>query len=96
MGDYLGKLLLFFLVLTSFLYSQTVYITETGIKLNASNFRYLRQSHIEIQLKDATAKGIAACKICKPPLMVKRGNSENQNTTSLGKNTEVKKTIYRT
>lgn len=45
----------------------TVYVTRTGKKYHRDGCRYLAASKIEISLKDAKAKGYAACKVCRPP-----------------------------
>ena len=47
----------------------TVYITRTGEKYHRDGCQHLRQSRIPISLKDATARGFGACKVCKPPTM---------------------------
>lgn len=53
--------------------AQTVYITRTGKKYHDEYCRYLRQSKIEIKLKDAIARGYDACSVCEPP------TSEDEN-----------------
>ncbi len=53
--------------------AQTVYITRTGTKYHDAYCRYLRQSKIEIKLKDAIARGYDACSVCEPP------TSEDEN-----------------
>jgi hypothetical protein len=47
--------------------TQTVYITRSGKKYHLDGCRYLAGSRITIGLKDAKAKGYAACKVCHPP-----------------------------
>ena len=47
--------------------SQAVYITRTGKKYHRDGCSYLRQSKIEISLKDAKARGYTACSRCNPP-----------------------------
>jgi len=76
---------------SSLLLAQTVYVTRTGAKYHKDGCRYLRQSQIEMQLKDAIAEGYAACKVCKPPTAIKSSSSENQSSTSSSNTTEVKK-----
>jgi len=44
-----------------------VYITKTGKKYHRGNCRYLKKSKIKISLKDACKRGLAPCKVCKPP-----------------------------
>jgi hypothetical protein len=46
---------------------QAVYITRTGKKYHRANCRYLSQSKIASTLKDAKARGLTACSVCKPP-----------------------------
>ena len=46
---------------------QTVYATKTGKKYHRSTCRYLSKSTIPISLKDAKARGLTACSVCKPP-----------------------------
>jgi len=47
--------------------TQTVYVTRTGKNYHRDGCRYLAASKIPISLKDAKAKGFAACKVCHPP-----------------------------
>lgn len=44
-----------------------VFITRTGEKYHTSRCRYLRQSKISKELRDALKSGYEPCKICKPP-----------------------------
>ena len=44
-----------------------VYITRTGAKYHRDGCRYLSQSKIETTLKDALAKRLGPCGVCKPP-----------------------------
>ena len=46
---------------------QTVYATKTGKKYHREPCRYLAQSKIPMSLKDAKARGLTACSVCKPP-----------------------------
>jgi hypothetical protein len=46
---------------------QTVYATRTGKKYHRATCGYLRQSKIPVSLKDAKARGLTACSVCKPP-----------------------------
>lgn len=43
-----------------------VYITETGDKYHRSNCRYLSQSKIPIERREAIRQGYTACSVCKP------------------------------
>jgi len=47
--------------------SQTVYITKTGKKYHRDGCSYLRQSKIEVSLKDAKSRGYTPCSRCNPP-----------------------------
>ena len=44
-----------------------VYITKTGEKYHRGTCRYLSQSKISINLKDAIRRGYTPCSVCKPP-----------------------------
>jgi hypothetical protein len=46
---------------------QIVYATNTGKKYHLATCRYLSKSKIPMSLKDAKAKGLTACGVCKPP-----------------------------
>ena len=61
-------LTVFFSLLFSNVFSQTVYITKTGKKYHVESCRYLSQSSYSINLSDAIARGYSACSICNPPL----------------------------
>ena len=56
----------FFLLLTSNIFSQTVYITKTGEKYHKKGCQYLKYSSRSIDLKDAINAGYEPCKVCKP------------------------------
>ena len=45
--------------------TRTVYITNTGEKYHAAGCRYLSQSKIAIQQKNAIAQGYGPCSVCK-------------------------------
>jgi hypothetical protein len=45
--------------------TQTVYMTRAGKNITLMDAPYSKQDCN--QLKDATAKGYAACKVCNPP-----------------------------
>ncbi|NUN50101.1 MAG: thermonuclease family protein [Candidatus Brocadiae bacterium] len=47
--------------------SVTVYSTDTGSKYHAAGCRYLAKSSNAISLKDAVARGLGPCSVCKPP-----------------------------
>jgi hypothetical protein len=59
----------FFLLFTSFVIAQTVYITKTGKKYHRESCSSLRLSSIPINLKDAIAQGYTPCSRCKPPII---------------------------
>lgn len=61
-------LTVFFSLLFSNVFSQTVYITKTGKKYHIESCRYLSKSSYSINLSDAIARGYTACSICNPPL----------------------------
>lgn len=46
--------------------TRTVYITNTGEKYHVAGCRYLSQSKIAIQQKNAIAQGYGPCSVCKP------------------------------
>lgn len=63
----------------------TVCITRTGEKYHECTCRYLRSSSISITLKDAIARGYAACSVCKPTTSEASVNEQEgliQNTES--------------
>jgi micrococcal nuclease len=45
----------------------TVYSTDSGTKYHADGCRYLAKSKHAISLKDALARGLGPCSVCKPP-----------------------------
>lgn len=48
--------------------SVAVYITKTGMKYHRAGCRFLKNSKIEISLKDAKARGYTPCSVCDPPV----------------------------
>ncbi|MEC4273283.1 transglutaminase domain-containing protein [Adlercreutzia sp. R25] len=46
--------------------TRTVYVTSTGEKYHANGCRYLSQSKIAIQQKNAISQGYGPCSVCKP------------------------------
>jgi hypothetical protein len=44
-----------------------VYITRTGSKYHSAGCRYLARSSTKVALKEALAKGLSPCSVCKPP-----------------------------
>ena len=66
MKKHLLLLTVFFSLLISNVFSQTVYITKTGKKYHNANCTYLRSSSFPINLSDALARGLDACSVCKP------------------------------
>src|SRR2546423_166840 len=67
--------------------AQTVFITKTGKKYHTSDCRYLNESKIAIELKDAIAKGYEPCKICKPPTTIQSSLSSPSKKTNTSNNT---------
>lgn len=59
-----------FSLLLSNVFSQTVYVTNTGKKYHADGCQYLRKSQIAIDLQVAINKGYGACSKCSPPTNV--------------------------
>jgi hypothetical protein len=57
-------LIVFFFIMASIGYSQTVYVTKTGKKYHSANCRSLSKSSIPISLAEAQAKGYEPCKVC--------------------------------
>ncbi len=45
----------------------TVYSTDSGTKYHADGCRYLAKSKHAVSLKDALARGLGPCSVCKPP-----------------------------
>jgi len=54
----------------------TVYITRTGAKYHTGDCRYLRQSKIAIDLKDALDQGYTPCSVCGPATEVESEDNE--------------------
>jgi len=77
-------LLLFFLVVTSSVFSQTVYITKTGEKYHKESCGHLRKSSISIELEEAVERGYVACKVCKPASVVQKvsATEKSENVTT--------------
>jgi competence protein ComEC len=46
-----------------------VYATKTGAKYHKTGCSSLRKSSIPLKLRDAVAKGLTPCAICKPPVL---------------------------
>lgn len=81
-------LFLTFLIVNVF--SQTVYVTNTGAKYHKEGCRYLSKSKIAINLSDAIAQGYGACKVCKPPTNVtSTAKAKNQTETTKKESTKV-------
>ena len=79
---------LFFLLLSSFAFAQTVYITKSGSKYHTTSCSYLSKSKISIDLGEAIEKGYTPCSRCKPDNSF---NSTTDTTKKTGTETEVKK-----
>ena len=85
--------IVFTLVLTLTVQSQTVYVTKSGTKYHSAGCRYLKSSSIPISLADAKAKGYSPCSVCNPPTIVKSQTKEATSTqTTTPKQTETKQT----
>lgn len=69
-------LLLTLFLWSSYVLSQTVYVTKTGEKYHRENCQYLRKSAISMELKEAIESRYEACKVCKPPT---QNNQSAQN-----------------
>lgn len=82
--------ILFLTLLFTFLivnvYSQTVYVTNSGTKYHKEGCRYLSKSKIAINLSDAIAKGYGACSVCKPSSSV--SNTATPQTKASGTETQ--------
>lgn len=76
-------LLLFFLVTTSSVFSQTVYITKTGEKYHRETCFHLRRSTISIPLEEALERGYTACKACKPIATIGKQATTSENKQSV-------------
>jgi competence protein ComEC len=50
----------------------TVYVTKSGTKYHRAGCRSLAKSSIPMALKDAVAKGLTPCSVCKPPVLEKK------------------------
>jgi hypothetical protein len=66
------KLLSVFLFVTNFVYSQIVHVTKTGSKYHTDDCRYLWNSNYILSLKKALEIGYNPCKVCDPPLEVRK------------------------
>jgi len=73
-------LTVFFSLLLTNVFSQTVYITRTGKKYHVESCRYLSRSSFPISLSDAIARGYTACSICNPPLQATTNTLSNSQT----------------
>jgi len=76
--------------LSSFAFSQTVYVTKTGKKYHSENCSSLSSSKISIKLSEALEKGYTPCSKCKPdqtsesnltPKKQEEVKSKNTNTS---------------
>lgn len=83
-------ILLIFLICSSNVIAQTVYITKTGTKYHNDGCRYLSQSKIQIDLASAISKGYGACSVCKPPTKVTSTSDVKTTNTTLKETKEVK------
>lgn len=71
----------FLFLLVSNVYSQTVYVTKTGLKYHSVQCQHLRNSSRNIDIKDALDAGYQACKVCKPETY-NSSNRSSQNFVS--------------
>lgn len=67
-----------FVFVANIVSAQTVYVTKTGTKYHVADCRYLSQSKIAIELKDAIERGYEPCKVCHPPTSI--GDSAQKQT----------------
>lgn len=74
------SLLLFILLCTVKIQSQTVYITNTGEKYHVQTCRYLKKSCIAVDLSSAVNDGYTPCSVCKPPATTQSGSSSNSGS----------------
>lgn len=58
--------------------AQAVYITRTGKKYHRESCQYLRQSKIEISLKEARDRGYGPCSVCSPSTTSKPAGTTGQ------------------
>jgi len=72
--------------------AQTVYITKSGTKYHKSDCRYLSQSKIAVDLKEAVDRGYTPCSVCRPPIKSKANNGENTLGAYQTKDAVVEKT----
>lgn len=73
-------LTLLFTFLIVNVYSQTVYITNSGTKYHKEGCRFLSKSKIEISLSDAIAKGYEVCSVCKPSSNASNATTQQTKT----------------
>ena len=72
--------IVFSIIFTNNLISQTVYTTKTGKKYHKENCRFLKYSKRETTIKKAKELGFKSCKVCKPAL---ENSKSTKNITSL-------------
>ena len=75
--------------------AQTVYITKSGTKYHKSDCRYLSQSKIAIDLKEALDRGYLPCSVCSPPIKTKADSDGNKLGALQTKNAVVEKTTVK-
>lgn len=56
----------FLFLVVNTMYSQTVYVTKTGVKYHREECMHLSKSSRSIDIKEAIGAGYQACKVCKP------------------------------
>lgn len=72
--------------------AQTVYITKSGTKYHKSDCRYLSQSKIAVDLKEAVDRGYLPCSVCSPPIKSKTDSEGTKLGAYQTKNAVVEKT----
>lgn len=71
-------LLLFILMISNSLLSQTVFMTRTGKKYHTQSCRYANSSASSVELQKAKDLGLEPCKVCSPPTEVSN-NSQKED-----------------
>ena len=54
------------ILMSLFVFGQTVYVTNTGTKYHTSGCHYLSKSKIAIRIDSAITRDYTACSVCKP------------------------------
>lgn len=72
--------------------AQTVYITKSGTKYHKSDCRYLSQSKIAVDLKEAVDRRYLPCSVCSPPIKSKADSEGTKLGAFQTKNATTEKT----